>query len=206
VGPGPGVCVGHPVEGCDVMIAPLDLDPAEPLSGLPTTCTGEVLVRSAWMSAGYDRLWRTERAARPRDHEGSVWHRSGDVGHLDEVGRLWIEGRSVHVIRTLDGPVTPVPIEVAVEEALGAADGPGRVAAVGVGPAGIQQVVVVIEGASDGLADDELASLVRAAVPSHEVAAVCVIATLPVDIRHNAKIDRAEVAEWADRLLAGGRR
>jgi olefin beta-lactone synthetase len=206
VGPGAGVCVGHPVEGCDVMIAPLDLDPAEPLSGLPTTCTGEVLVRSAWMSAGYDRLWRTERAARPRDHEGSVWHRSGDVGHLDEVGRLWIEGRSVHVIRTLDGPVTPVPIEVAVEEALGAADGPARVAAVGVGPAGIQQVVVVIEGASDGLADDELASLVRAAVPSHEVAAVCVIATLPVDIRHNAKIDRAEVAEWADRLLAGGRR
>jgi olefin beta-lactone synthetase len=206
VGLGAGVCVGHPVGGCDVMIAPLDLDPAEPLSALPVTCTGEVLVRSAWMSAGYDRLWRTQRAARPRDHEGSVWHRSGDVGHVDEMGRLWIEGRSVHVIRTLAGPVTPVPIEVAVEEALGAAGEPTRAAAVGVGPAGIQQLVVVIEGSSDGLADDDLASQVRAAVPSHEVAAVCVIRALPVDIRHNAKIDRAEVAEWADRLLAGGRR
>jgi olefin beta-lactone synthetase len=205
VGTGAGVCVGHPVEGCDVMIAPLDLDPAEPLESLPTARTGEVLVRAAWMSSGYDRLWRTERAARPRDHEGSVWHRSGDVGHLDDAGRLWIEGRSVHVIRTLAGPVTPVPVEVAVEEAVGAVDGGTRAAAVGVGPAGIQQLVVVIEGAFDGLADDELATRVRAALPSHEVAAVCVTTALPVDIRHNAKIDRAEVAEWADRLLAGGR-
>jgi hypothetical protein len=28
---------------------------------------------------------------------------------------------------------------------------------------------------------------------------------LPVDIRHNSKIDRAAVAEWATRVLSGGR-
>ena len=26
------------------------------------------------------------------------WHRTGDVGHLDAEGRLWVEGRLVHVI------------------------------------------------------------------------------------------------------------
>jgi olefin beta-lactone synthetase len=203
VGPGRGVCVGRPVANCEVMIAPLDLDASRPVEAVPTATTGEVLVRSAWMSAGYDRLWRTERAARPRDPDGAVWHRSGDVGHVDEHGRLWIEGRSVHVIRSVRGPVTPVPVEVAVETL----DEVRRAAAVGVGPAGVQQVVVVIEvdGAGDGLADEELTARVRAVVPDHDVAAVCTTTSLPVDIRHNAKIDRAEVAEWAGRLLAGGR-
>ena len=31
------------------------------------------------------------------------WHRTGDVGHLDADGRLWIEGRLAHVLVTADG-------------------------------------------------------------------------------------------------------
>ena len=31
------------------------------------------------------------------------WHRTGDVGHLDAEGRLWIEGRLAHVLVTPDG-------------------------------------------------------------------------------------------------------
>ncbi|MCU0260645.1 MAG: hypothetical protein MUE78_06465 [Ilumatobacteraceae bacterium] len=45
---------------------------------------------------------------------------------------------------------------------------------------------------------------VRSAV-DHPVAAVLQRPALPVDIRHNAKIDRTELAAWADRVLAGGR-
>jgi acyl-coenzyme A synthetase/AMP-(fatty) acid ligase len=129
-----------------------------------------------------------------------VWHRSGDVGHLDSAGRLWIEGRSVHVVHTERGPVTPVPVEVAVE-ALPAVE---RCAAVGVGPTGCQQLVVVIEqpGAPEGLTAPELAAQVRAAV-AHPVAAVLQVPALPVDIRHNTKIDRTALAGWATRVLAG---
>jgi hypothetical protein len=49
-----------------------------------------------------------------------------------------------------------------------------------------------------------LAERVRAAV-AHPVAAVLSVRTLPVDIRHNTKIDRAAVAEWAGAVLAGDR-
>jgi hypothetical protein len=49
-----------------------------------------------------------------------------------------------------------------------------------------------------------LADAVRAAV-SVPVAAVLAVPGLPVDIRHNSKIDRARVAAWAERVLAGGR-
>ena len=58
-----------------------------------------------------------------------------------------------------------------------------------------------------GPASSELASKVRAAVASTgtDVAAVLVLPTLPTDIRHNSKIDRAALAQWASATLAGGR-
>jgi len=195
-----GVCVGHPVVGAEVRLAPLGFDADRLPPPLDTGSTGEILVRAPWVSAGYLGLWATERAARP----GPVgdWHRSGDVGHLDADGRLWVEGRAVHVIHSARGPITSVPVERLVERALDAR----RVAAVGVGPMGSQQLVIVIEDpdATPGPADGELAASVRDAV-DEPVAAVLTVAQLPVDIRHNAKIDRAAVASWAADVLAGRR-
>ncbi len=201
-----GVCVGSPVTGATVMIVPLGFDAQQPLIGETAGVTGEVLVRAPWMSDGYDQLWRTQRDARPTDAHGVIWHRSGDVGHLDRDGRLWIEGRSVHVIHTDVGAVTPVPVEVAVETH----EGVVRCAAVGVGPVGCQQLVVVLEapGLDDGLADAALVAQVRDVVAREtgaRVSAVLRVGALPVDIRHNTKIDRTAVAAWAARVLAGDR-
>ena len=201
-GAGNGVCVGQPVPGVSLLIAPLGLDANRALEPVPAGTTGEVVVRAPWVSDGYNQLWRTEHEARPRTSDGRVWHRSGDVGHIDAQGRLWIEGRSVHVIHADGNPITPVPVEVAVE----ALDGIAKVAAVGVGPAGCQQLVVVVQDAQRpiGLADEVLVERVRAAVP-HAVAAVITVHILPVDIRHNTKIDRTAVAAWASEILAGRR-
>ncbi|HUF96652.1 MAG TPA: alpha/beta fold hydrolase [Ilumatobacter sp.] len=182
-----GVCVGFPVEGAAVRVDDLGLG------------VGEILVRAPWVSDGYDQLWAVENAARPTI-DGHVWHRTGDVGHLDSAGRLWVEGRTVHVIHTAGGPVTPVPIERSVEQGLPCA----RSAAVGVGPSGCQQVVVVIEADSNGLAPSEVTGAVRALVPQ-SIAAVLTLKAIPVDIRHNAKVDRAAVARWAEEVLAGHR-
>jgi acyl-CoA synthetase (AMP-forming)/AMP-acid ligase II len=198
--PAGGVCVGRPVDGAEVRIAALGFDAEELPAELGTGTMGEILVRAPWVSAGYLGLWATQREARPGDV--GDWHRSGDVGHLDELGRLWVEGRAVHVIHGADGPITSVPVERMVERTLGLR----RVAAVGVGPVGSQQLVVVIEDpeADDGPADSDVADAVRRAVEV-PVASVLAVAKLPVDIRHNAKIDRAEVASWASDVLAGRR-
>ncbi len=195
-----GVCVGRPVAGAEVRIVAFDFDAEHLPPELPSGSTGEILIRAPWVSDGYLGLWATERAARP----GPVgdWHRSGDVGHLDADGRLWVEGRFVHVIHTAAGPVTSVPVERAVERALGVP----RVAAVGVGPVGSQQLVIVVEDAdaTEGPAGGELVASVRQSV-SESVASVLTVRQLPVDIRHNAKIDRAAVASWAGDVLAGRR-
>jgi acyl-CoA synthetase (AMP-forming)/AMP-acid ligase II len=208
VGAGRGVCVGRPVAGCDVRIVELGGGgSATALDALAPGRTGEVIVHAAWMSDGYDRLWHTQQAARPTEHLGDgtrTWHRTGDVGHLDADGNLWIEGRVQHVIRTPNGTVTPVPLEVAAE----AVPGVERAAAVGIGPEGVQQVVLVLETGStdDGPAPAALAASVRAAVAPQDVAAVWVSKQLPVDIRHNAKIDRTALGATMERVLSGSSR
>jgi len=201
-GAGNGVCVGRPLAGVEVRVSPLsplgDADGA--LTADPGT-TGEVCVRAPHVKDRYDALWATERAS-SRD---VGWHRTGDVGHLDEQGRLWIEGRLPHVISTAGGVLTPVGVEQRVE-ALAEIT---VAAAVGVGPAGTQVVVLVVVPASGGPrtpapADVELADTVRAAA-GVEVAAVLVAAALPVDIRHQSKVDRRAVARRAAKVLAGHR-
>jgi olefin beta-lactone synthetase len=182
---------------------------------------GEICVAAAHVKDRYDRLWVTEAASA----RNPGWHRTGDVGHLDQEERLWVEGRLVHVVTTPDGPLTPVGVEQRIE-ALAEIT---AAALVGVGPAGTQQPIAIVTTHSttaDGqsplaglvtagranhpatssgvLADQRLTGAVRAAA-GIPLAAVLVVDALPVDIRHASKVDRTRLANWAERLLAGGR-
>jgi acyl-CoA synthetase (AMP-forming)/AMP-acid ligase II len=196
-GPGDGVLVGHPLPGVDVRISAVDhAGRADgPISDAPGVL-GEILVRAPHVKDRYDRLWATERSS-SRD---PGWHRTGDIGHLDDTGRLWVAGRLAHVITTARGPMAPVGVEQRAETLAAVR----QAACVGVGPVGTQQAVVIVvtQRRRDGLADLELTTAVReaAGVP---VAAVLERHELPVDIRHNSKIDRSALARWADEILAG---
>ena len=85
VGAGRGVCVGRPLAGVGIRIEPLAGGDGE---------TGEIIVSAPWQSPATTASGRrpTTRACRRR---GVEWHRTGDVGHLDADGRLWVEGRLV---------------------------------------------------------------------------------------------------------------
>jgi acyl-coenzyme A synthetase/AMP-(fatty) acid ligase len=201
-GEGEGVCVGRPLPGVEVAVSALS-EPGR-ATGNPTSdpdVSGEICVRAPHVKDRYDALWATQRAS---SRDGLGWHRTGDVGHLDTHGRLWVEGRLEHVITTASGVVTPVGVEQRVE-------GLAHVraaAAVGVGPAGTQQVVVVVVPRtapsrwSSPVAPLDLSDTVRRAA-GVEAAAVLAVRELPVDIRHASKVDRRKVALWASRVLAG---
>ncbi|MGD8148882.1 alpha/beta fold hydrolase [Ornithinimicrobium sp. Y1694] len=209
--PHAGVCVGHPVRGVEVGIAELDAH-GIPRQELVTTpgVVGEIVVRGPHVKERYDRLWSTQdESDRPVG-----WHRTGDVGHLDESGRLWVEGRLAHVVTTAEGPVTPY----AVEDRLRTVPGVEDVAVVGVGPEATQQVAAIIvpterlgriarvTGAPRGgdvLADPELAAGVRAAAFPVPVSAVLLRDWLPVDVRHASKVDRGALSDWAHTVLHG---
>lgn len=201
-GTGDGVCVGEPLPGVRLMLSPLDeLGRADgELTGAPFV-RGEICVAATHKKERYDRLWATEQ----QSSRNPGWHRTGDVGHLDAEGRLWVEGRLVHVVTTADGPVTPVGVEQQIE----VLDCVRAAAVAGVGPVGTQQVVAVVVPSQSRrrrqrLADPVLAAAVRAASPV-PLAAVLVVDALPVDIRHASKVDRTRLSAWAGRLLAGER-
>ncbi|WP_343062691.1 alpha/beta fold hydrolase [Leifsonia psychrotolerans] len=203
-GPG-GVCVGVPAATTRVRISALDEHGAatgEP-GELPGV-TGEIVISAPHIRDHYDRLWLTNRASVRGTSSDGRWHRTGDVGHLDSTGRLWVEGRLPHVITTADGVLTPVGPEQRIESLPGVA----RAAAVGVGPAGVQQLVAIVETEPSarrvGLASPGLAAAVRGSAGT-PVAAVLVVPRLPTDIRHNSKIDRSRLARWADGILSGKR-
>ncbi|MCS5523008.1 alpha/beta fold hydrolase [Curtobacterium flaccumfaciens pv. oortii] len=199
-----GICVGVPAANVRVRIAPLDGSGRSTgaLTDEPGV-TGEIVVAAPHVRDHYDRLWRTDRVSRlgVDDPRG---HRTGDVGHLDAAGRIWVEGRLQHVLTTPDGVVTPVGPEQRIE----GVDGVGRAGVAGIGPIGTQQVVAVIETdpavRRPWLASPSLAAAVRAAagVP---LAAVLVVPVLPTDIRHNSKVDRTRLSRWAGSVLSGGR-
>lgn len=200
-----GVCVGTPIGGVSVRISALDA--TGKASGTPSeqpNVLGEVIISAAHLKSQYDRLWLTDRAAVRDVAEDGRWHRTGDVGHLDEDGRLWIEGRLPHVIATQDGPIAPVGPEQGIESVPAVR----RAAIVGVGPEGLRQCVAIVETEPatkrPRLADPELATEVRAA-STQPLVAVFAIPELPTDIRHNSKIDRTRLSEWAERVLAGER-
>jgi acyl-CoA synthetase (AMP-forming)/AMP-acid ligase II len=201
VSDGDGVCVGFPAPRVDVRLRRLDRlgRPVGELIAEPGVL-GEIVVRADHARAGYDRLWHTEFvASRPRG-----WHATGDVGRLDGDGRLWVGGRLGHVITTDAGPRAPVALEQAIESIRDVA----AAAVVGVGPRGTQQIVALVEPVAP-LSSPRLAALdrvdaVRSAV-GDSVVAVFELPELPVDRRHNSKIDRTRLAAWAESAVRGRR-
>ncbi|WP_235940782.1 alpha/beta fold hydrolase [Paramicrobacterium fandaimingii] len=200
-----GVCVGTPLGDNRVLISGLDSagDATGEASAAPGVL-GEILISAPHLKQRYDRLWLTDRrATRDVPVEGR-WHRTGDIGHLDAEGRLWVEGRVQHTIVTGDGPVAPVGPEQDLERIAEVR----RAAVVGIGPDGLRQAVAVIETMQGTRAPRfvglDLAARVRAST-TLPLVAVLEVQRLPTDIRHNSKIDRSRLSAWAERMLAGNR-
>jgi olefin beta-lactone synthetase len=187
-----GNSTGRVVAGCTLRVVDLG-DPTRELGD--GGGWGELEVHAPWMFDGYDGAWseshRTESWV-----DGRRFHRTGDVGYL-EGGRLFHLGRRAHVITAASGPLASVAIEGPVATRLGR-----DVAAVGVGPDGAQVLCLVVDGSAPlSLADASTRVLARAATP-HRVAAV-LETRLPLDHRHQSKVDRSTLARSVASLLAG---
>src|SRR5699024_3990266 len=138
--------------------------------------------------------------------KGLNWHRTNDIGHIDDAGRVWLEGRLQHVVTTAAGPVGPGGLEALID-----ADAEvSRSAVVGIGPVGTQALVAVLDSGgpspSPRLAPLQLDARLRkqAREAGFDLAAVLVAPQYPTDVRHNSKTDRPRLAVRADSDLAGG--
>jgi hypothetical protein len=69
----------------------------------------------------------------------------------------------------------------------------------------MQQLVIVLETdeAKEGIASAQLVAEVRESLSDVDVVAIWETKKLPVDIRHNSKIDRTALAQKMQKVLSG---
>jgi len=154
--------VGRPLPGVDVRIV-ADGHPASP--GEP----GEVRVRTNSASTGYIGDASGEA---PVDDEG--WLRTGDVGHVDEEGYLYITGRLKNVI--ICGGFNVVPEEL--EAALLTDPAVREAAVLGVRDERLGEVPVAVVVA-DATGDEILARVAPIVAPYKRPRRVVVVGALP---------------------------
>jgi acyl-CoA synthetase (AMP-forming)/AMP-acid ligase II len=203
---GAGVCVGGKFSGIAWKVIRTVDGPIRSLDKtkeLPAGEIGELIVAGPVVTRQY--VTRVEANALAKIADGSrFWHRMGDCGYLDGRGRFWFCGRMAHRVLTAEGPMYPVCCEAIFNRHPAIR----RSALVGVGPAGRQRPVVILEprpGRMPGSKQARLALLSEI----RELGASCPLTAkisdfllhpgLPVDIRHNAKIFREKLAVWAAR-------
>lgn len=194
---GRGVCVGKPVDGVQVRIIKITDEPIAEWSDslqVPVGTIGEITVRGAVVTREYFNRPVQTAAAKIRDGEHVV-HRMGDVGFLDEQGRLWMCGRKGHRVQTEAQTWFSVP----VEEVLNQHPAIKRTALVGVDKT---PVILVEREAQATIADDVLLKETKELASKHDVTRALnhfhvFPGAFPVDKRHNAKIEREKLAVWA---------
>jgi olefin beta-lactone synthetase len=113
--------------------------------------------------------------------DSAVWHRTGDLGYTDERGRLWLLGRSGARIDDARGTLYPLSLECAASFVVGVE----RCAVVSV----VGQRVLAVRAA--GVDRAALERELRTVLEWAHIDRICFLARLPVDRRHNAKIDYA---------------
>ena len=131
----------------------------------------------------------------------------GDVGRLDAQGRLWFLGRKSHRLETRLGIRMPVP----TENVFNTHPRVARTALVGVGERGAEVPVLVVEPLPGQMPRNEvmtegfvmqLEKIGKRSPVAADVETFLFHPSFPVDPRHNAKIHREELKEWAARAFA----
>jgi acyl-CoA synthetase (AMP-forming)/AMP-acid ligase II len=230
---GAGVCVGRKFDSIDWRIIRITDEPIAAIDEadeLPSGHIGELAVSGPQVSPRY--VTRTECNVESKiadegagdlglgtgdrqpnfpvpspQPQAPAWHRTGDVGYLDDEGRFWYCGRKSQRVETADGPL----FTECVEALFNACPFVGRTALVGVGPRGRQQPALVFE------ATGEVKSCGNRVAPKYSYLQIVEKLRewsgrhtltqsvrhfleydhLPVDVRHNSKINREQLAIWA---------
>ena len=199
---GGGTCVGRPLPGIDVKVIALRDGPlaeyAE-VQEMPVGQIGEIIVHGDVVTRAYENNDRETRLAKIRDGK-TFWHRMGDTGYYDDLGRLWFCGRKAHRVVTAAKVLYTIPCEAIINEHPDVF----RSALVGIGtdsPDHQEPVMIVELRKNSGRSEKDVLAEVRELSMKSELTKdiqyFLVHPDFPVDIRHNAKIFREKLAIWA---------
>jgi acyl-CoA synthetase (AMP-forming)/AMP-acid ligase II len=195
---GGGLIAGRPVPETTVRIVPIGYDDrqraaalAADAAPLPAGARGEIIVSGAHVVPGY--LHGRGDAETKVRVDGTVWHRTGDAGYHDAGGRLWLLGRAGASVADSRGELHPFAVECAARLVM-----PRRRTAL-VSHGG--ERILLVEGA---LAPAERAA-VSTALGWARLDRIIDRVAIPLDKRHNSKVDYRALGRLVPRLAGAGR-
>jgi acyl-CoA synthetase (AMP-forming)/AMP-acid ligase II len=203
---GSGVCVGRPVEPNHVRvirISDIAFNDVSETTDMPLGMPGEIVVTGPTCTDSYWERDSDTAMAKFTDELGRVWHRMGDVGIMDGLGRLWYCGRVSQRVETGKETLFADQCEAIFNQHPDLR----RSAVVGVGTRGRQTPVLCIEVEGKLSPVDrerihfDLLQLAQAHSITRSIRTVLFHPGFPVDIRHNSKIGREELAGWAAKQM-----
>jgi acyl-CoA synthetase (AMP-forming)/AMP-acid ligase II len=208
---GGGTCVGKPCNSVDVFIISITDDPIEKWSDSLSVGAGEkgeIVVRGPVVTKEYYNNPKQTALAKIKDEDGRIYHRMGDIGRCDDKGRLWFCGRKSHRLETSEGPMFTVPCEAVfnVHKKV------FRSALVGLGTKGSEVPLLCVElekncclSSSESHAlIEELKGIAQSFEHTRGIGKFLIHPSFPVDVRHNAKINREILKVWAEEQVSAG--
>ena len=204
---GMGTCVGKHFPNIRWRVIRIVDEPIRDIQNtrdVPLGEIGELIVQGPVVTDHY--ATRTDANALHKIADGSgFWHRMGDVGYLDVEDRFWFCGRKSQRVQTAHGVMFTIPCEAIFNEHAAIY----RSALVGVGPPP-KTPAIVVEPRPESYPQsrrqksqllDELHARARSNDLTRTIEHILIRRRLPVDIRHNAKIFREQLAVWATKKI-----
>ena len=214
---GAGVCVGRRFPGIDWRVVRIT---DRPLRSLRETAElgcgeiGELIVRGPVVTTEYVTRTDANATAKIRDDNGEgggFWHRMGDVGYLDPQDRFWFCGRMSQRVTLAASPASANSMfTIPCEAIFNRHPAVFRSALVGVGSADQRRPAIVVEPHAEKRLRSrrqrreliaELQALGQTADHTAAIKDFLIRKSLPVDIRHNVKINREYLTRWAAQEL-----
>ncbi len=184
---GGGLLAGPPVDGIELAILPdHDGAPIGPFTRdgfeaimLGPGEAGEIVVSGSNVVSGYidpthDTLTKFRVGA-------TIWHRTGDGGYFDDRGRLWLVGRCLARLELPTGRLYPLAVEAPARSLAGVANA----AMLQIG----KTAVLALEQSPAGPRIDPDDARARLAWAHGD--RVVIVPQIPMDRRHQSKIDYA---------------
>lgn len=202
---GKGVCVGRPVDDLNVAVIGISEAPIARWSDrlrLGSNDIGEICVHGDQVTQAYFNREKSTRLAKIWDPQSDrQWHRMGDLGYMDEEGRIWFCGRKSHRVIGERKTWYTIPVEAVFNTHTEVY----RTALVGLGKTGRQTPVLCVELTPETDPSEwprikgELENIAGRFSHTEAIERFLLHPAFPVDIRHNAKIFREKLAVWAKR-------
>ncbi|MAZ47946.1 MAG: hypothetical protein CME65_05245 [Halobacteriovoraceae bacterium] len=193
---GEGICVGAPLRGVDLKIMrmnPNAVDNFDDWEELNSGEIGEIVVSSKNVTKNYYK--NVDATSRAKIFDGQrIWHRMGDVGYLDSQGRLWFCGRQKHVVFDGKDYFFPAQIESVFNQH------PKVLRSALVQNLETKKPLVIVQRRDrkeelDSMFLMDLKNLAQTHQVTKKIGQFVVKTDLPVDVRHNIKIDREQLSK-----------